>query len=68
MMNGWRYSERTICKEGLTMYIYSDEDNAPMLDYTIPEYTGYINDRLFRQTGILIVEGGLNDDQQRESA
>lgn len=50
------------------MYIYSDEDNAPMFDYTIPEYTGYINDRLFRQTGILIVEGGLNDDQQRESA
>ena len=36
-------------------YVYSDEDNVPMThDYPI-EYTGVINDRLFRQTGECVV-------------
>lgn len=35
------------------MRLYDDEDNAPMI-YDIPiEYTAIINERLFRETGIL---------------
>ena len=37
-------------------FAYSDEDNAPMIDNTHPEYTGVINDKLFKETGIFVVE------------
>ena len=36
--------------------MYSDEDNVPMRDDTQPEYTGIINDRLFRDTGECVVK------------
>ena len=45
----------------MTMNVYSDEDNSPMIDQSIPEYTGYINDKLFKETGILIVEWRANE-------
>lgn len=35
--------------------VYSDEDNEPMRDDFQIEYTGVINDRLFRETGECIV-------------
>lgn len=41
--------------------VFDDEDNAPMIDHTIPEYTGYINDKRFKETGILIVEWRANE-------
>ena len=37
------------------MHVYSDEDNEPMRDDKIIEYTGVINDALFRETGECIV-------------
>ena len=37
------------------MHVYSDEDNEPMQDDFLIEYTGVINDRLFRETGECIV-------------
>ena len=40
----------------MTGYVYSDEYNVPMRDDTTPEYTGVINDRLFRETGECIVK------------
>ena len=36
-------------------YVYSDEDNVPMRDDTPLEYTGIINDTLFRETGECVV-------------
>ena len=39
-------------------YVFDDEDNTPMNDFSIPEYTGFINDVLFRETCVLIVKGG----------
>lgn len=36
-------------------HVYSDEDNEPMQDDFLIEYTGVINDRLFRQTGECVV-------------
>lgn len=37
------------------MRLYDDEDNAPM-NYDIPiEYTAIINERLFKETGELII-------------
>ena len=38
------------------MYIFDDEDNVPMTEDDLIEYTGYINDNLFRKTGFCIVE------------
>ena len=37
-------------------WVYSDEDNEPMRDDFLIEYTGVINDRLFRETGECVVE------------
>ena len=37
------------------MHVYSDEDNEPMQDDFLIEYTGVINDRLFRETGECVV-------------
>ena len=37
------------------MPVYSDEDNEPMRDDSIIEYTGIINDNLFRETGECVV-------------
>lgn len=37
------------------MIVYSDEDNEPMRDEQQIEYTGVINDRLFRETGECVV-------------
>jgi len=37
------------------VHVYSDEDNEPMQDDFLIEYTGVINDRLFRQTGECVV-------------
>lgn len=38
------------------MYVYSDEDNEPMrIDFQI-EYTGVINDRLFKETGEIVIQ------------
>lgn len=37
------------------MRLYDDEDNAPMI-YDIPEeYTAIINERFYKETGILII-------------
>lgn len=37
------------------MLVYSDEDNEPMQDDSLLEYTGIINDKLFRETGECVV-------------
>ena len=37
------------------MLVYEDEDNEPMRDDHLIEYTGVINDVLFRDTGECIV-------------
>lgn len=37
------------------MLVYSDEDNEPMQDDSLLEYTGIINDRLFQETGECVV-------------
>lgn len=37
------------------MLVYSDEDNTPMRDETEIEYTGIINDVMFRETGECVV-------------
>ena len=39
----------------MTVYVYSDEDNVPMIDDTQFEYTGIINDTLFKETGECVV-------------
>ena len=39
----------------MTGHVYSDEDNVPMRDDTPLEYTGIINDTLFRETGECVV-------------
>ena len=45
------------------MLVYSDEDNVPMT-YDIPiEYTGIINDRLFRETGMCVVTPSRKEDE-----
>ena len=38
------------------MLVYSDEDNEPMQDDSLLEYTGIINDKLFRETGECVVK------------
>lgn len=37
------------------MNVYEDEDNVPMRDDRMIEYTGVINDVLFRETGECVV-------------
>lgn len=37
------------------MLVYSDEDNEPMQDDSLLEYTGIINDQIFRATGECVV-------------
>lgn len=43
--------------------IYSDEDNAPMNEQNDQKYTGYINGKEFKETGLLIVKGDRNDGE-----
>ena len=45
----------------LTMIVYSDEDNMPMRDERQIEYTGVINDRLFRETGECVVKKAVRE-------
>ena len=47
------------------MYVYSDEDNAPMTDDYQIEYTGVINDKLFKQTGECTVRRTLTGDDKQ---
>ena len=47
--------------------IFDDEDNESMNEQLKIEYTGYINGRLFRETGNCIVEG-VKKHEERESA
>ena len=44
------------------MHVYSDEDNVPMTHEIPIEYTGVINDRLFRETGECIVRKVTRDE------
>lgn len=44
------------------MYILDDEDNECMYDTDLIEYTGIINDKLFKNTGFCIVERVKNDE------
>ena len=44
------------------MLVYSDEDNEPMQDDSLLEYTGIINDRLFRETGECVVVKARKDE------
>ena len=44
------------------MYIYDDEDNEGMNSSDLIEYTGIINDKVFRGTGFCIVERMKNDE------
>ena len=44
------------------MHVYSDEDNEPMQDDFQLEYTGVINDRLFRETGECVVKKAVGQD------
>lgn len=37
------------------MFMYSDEDNEPMRDDSLIEYTGIIDDKHFKETGECIV-------------
>ena len=46
------------------MYVYSDEDNATMKDDYQIEYTGVINDRLFRQTGECVVMPAREEENE----
>ena len=46
----------------MTGYVYSDEDNVPMIDDTPLEYTGVINDTLFRETGECVVIKAIKKD------
>lgn len=43
------------------MIVYSDEDNMPMRDERQIEYTGVINDRLFRETGECVVKKAVRE-------
>ena len=43
--------------------VYSDEDNVPMIHEIQIEYTGIINDRLFRETGECVVEKARRDKE-----
>ena len=45
------------------MLVYSDEDNEPMRDDSILEYTGIINDRLFKETGVCVVTPARKEDK-----
>lgn len=47
--------------------IFDDEDNESMNEQLTIEYTGYINGKLFRETGNCIVEG-VKKHEERESA
>ena len=38
------------------MFVYSDEDNVPMTHDIPREYTAVINERLFRETGELVIK------------
>ena len=44
------------------MYIFDDEDNEGMSSSDLIEYTGIINDKLFRNTGFCIVERVKDDE------
>ena len=44
------------------MLVYEDEDNAPMQDDSLLEYTGIINDVLFRETGECVVKAARKDE------
>lgn len=44
------------------MLVYSDEDNEPMQDDSLLEYTGIINDKLFRETGECVVKTARKDE------
>ena len=44
------------------MHVYSDEDNEPMQDDFLIEYTGVINDQLFRQTGECVVTAARKEE------
>lgn len=44
------------------MLVYSDEDNEPMQDDSLLEYTGIINDQLFRETGECVVKPARKDE------
>ena len=43
-------------------HVYSDEDNEPMNETFLIEYTGIINDGLFRQTGECVVEKAREEE------
>ena len=43
--------------------VYSDEDNVQMTDDVQIEYTGIINDRLFRETGECVVVKARRDKE-----
>ena len=43
------------------MRLYDDEDNAPMNDDFLLEYTAILNEKLFRETGILEITTRAED-------
>ena len=45
------------------MYVYSDEDNVPMTDNFIMEYTAVINEKLFKETGELVITAARAEDK-----
>lgn len=49
------------------MIVYSDEDNVPMTHEIPQEYTAVINDRLFRETGELIIKR-KKEREEKENA